>query len=73
LVPPKKLYRLIGEAIRTERKKAKLSQEKLAEIAELNRNYIGEVERGEKKIILETLSRIASALGLRMRDLIKEL
>jgi transcriptional regulator with XRE-family HTH domain len=50
-----------------------MSQEKLAEKADLNRNYIGEIERAEKNITLETLERIAKALGVRVRDLIDDL
>jgi transcriptional regulator with XRE-family HTH domain len=38
----------IGDAIRAYRKKAAFTQERLAEIVELNPKYIGEVERGEK-------------------------
>jgi transcriptional regulator with XRE-family HTH domain len=72
-VSPKKLYRVVGETIRAERRKAKFSQEKLAEKADLNRNYIGEVERAEKKITLETLWKIAEALDLDVRDLLKNL
>ena len=72
-MPPKKLYRILGESIRAERKKAKLSQEKLAEKADLNRNYIGEIERAEKKITLETLWKVAKALNLRIRDLTRNL
>ncbi|HEY5233024.1 MAG TPA: helix-turn-helix transcriptional regulator [Verrucomicrobiae bacterium] len=63
----------MGEKIRTERKKVRLSQEKLAEKADLNRNYIGEIERAEKKITLETLWKIAKALGVRIRDLVADL
>lgn len=73
MVFSKKIYRILGERIRTERKKAKLSQEKLAEKADLNRNYIGEIERAEKKITIETLWRIAKALNLRVRDIVDEL
>jgi len=69
----KKLYKILGEKIRTERKKVRLSQEKLAEKADLNRNYIGEIERAEKKITLETLWKIAKALGVRIRDLVADL
>jgi transcriptional regulator with XRE-family HTH domain len=47
-----------------------LSQEQLAEKADLTRNYIGDIERAEKKITLETLARIAKALKCRVRDLI---
>ncbi len=50
-----------------------MSQEKLAEKANLSRNYIGEIERAEKKITLETLQQIAKALGVRVRDLIGDL
>ena len=60
----------MGEAIRVERKKAGLSQEELAEKVNLTRNYIGTIERAERKITLETLARIAKALKRRVRDLI---
>jgi transcriptional regulator with XRE-family HTH domain len=60
----------LGEAVRIRRKKARLSQEQLAEKADLTRNYIGDVERAEKKITLETLVKIAKALKCRVRDLV---
>jgi transcriptional regulator with XRE-family HTH domain len=47
-----------------------MSQEKLAEKANLHRNYIGEIERAEKKATVETLAKIAKGLGVRLRDLI---
>ena len=49
-----------------------MSQEKLAEKAGVHRNYIGEIERSEKKATLETLAKIANALGARLRDLVDE-
>jgi transcriptional regulator with XRE-family HTH domain len=70
VVSPQKLYRIVGETIRVERKRAGLSQEELAEKADLNRNYIGEIERAEKKITLETLQRIGKVLKLRITDLL---
>lgn len=70
MVSSQKLYRVVGETIRVERRRAGLSQEELAEKADLNRNYIGEIERAEKKITLETLQRIAKALKLRITDLV---
>ena len=73
VAPGQKLYRILGEKIRAERKKADFSQEQLAEKADLNRNYIGEIERAEKKITVETLWKISKALGLRVRDLVDEL
>jgi transcriptional regulator with XRE-family HTH domain len=65
----RRIYRILGEAVRTRRKKARLSQEQLAEKADLTRNYIGDIERAEKKITLETLAKIAKALKCRVRDL----
>jgi len=65
--------RALGEAIRTFRKKAKLTQERLAERADLNYKYLGEVERGEKTISVEALARIAQALNVRMAQLIEKL
>jgi transcriptional regulator with XRE-family HTH domain len=54
--------RLIGDAIRFRRKKAGYTQEKLAEMVDLNPKYIGEIERGEKIISIEALLRIAKAV-----------
>ena len=53
---------IIGDAIRSYRKTAGLTQEKLAEAVELNPKYIGEIERGEKIISIEALLRIAKAV-----------
>ena len=66
----RRIYRSVGEAVRVERKKACLSQEELAEKADFTRNYIGDIERGEKKATVEALARIAKALKCRVRDLV---
>jgi transcriptional regulator with XRE-family HTH domain len=63
----------LGEAIRTFRKKANLTQERLAERADLNYKYLGEVERGEKTISVEALARIAQALNVRIAELVEKL
>jgi len=60
----------LGQAIRAYRKKAKLTQERLGELADLNSIYIGEVERMEKTISVDALARIAAALKVRLRDLV---
>jgi len=58
---------LIGGAIRLHRRKARLTQEKLSEAADLNPKYLGEVERGEKIISIEALLRIAKAIKTPIR------
>jgi transcriptional regulator with XRE-family HTH domain len=66
------LYQVLGEKIRDERIKMGLSQEDLAEKSSLTRNYIGQIERAEKRIHLETLAKIAKALKVRLRDLVAD-
>lgn len=62
--------RIVGEKIRAYRKQAGLTQEKLAEKADLHHNFIGEVERGNMEISLGSLFKIAKALNIRVRDLV---
>ena len=59
----------LGQKIRIERQKRKLSQQKLAEIADLNRNFIGMVERGETNITVKNLESIANAFKINIQDL----
>ncbi len=59
----------LGQKIRIERMKRKMSQEKLAELAELNRNFIGMVERGESNITVKNLENIAHAFGMDIKEL----
>jgi transcriptional regulator with XRE-family HTH domain len=64
--------RAVGETIRSYRKQGRLSQEKLAEKADLNPKYLSEVERGCANISLDALVRIAKALGIPTVDLLRE-
>jgi len=65
---PKKIF---GENVRRLRKKAGWSQEKLAEIAELHRTYIGAIERGERNVSLENIVCIARSLRVAPSELLK--
>ena len=60
--------KLLGAAIRHYRKRVNLTQEKLAERADLNPKYLGEIERGEKIISIEALLRIAKAVRVPIRS-----
>ncbi len=59
----------LGLKIRVERQKKKISQEKLAELADLNRNFIGMIERGETNVTVKNLENIANALELDIKEL----
>ncbi len=63
--PPDSLTRDIGRRVRVLRAERGWSQEVLAELAGLHRNYIGHVERGEIHVSVVQLARIAEAFGLR--------
>jgi transcriptional regulator with XRE-family HTH domain len=54
--------RAFGQAVRALRLRAGLSQEALAEKADLHRTYVGSVERGERNISLLNIYALAGAL-----------
>jgi len=59
-----------GQNVRQRRLKLELSQEKLAEAAGLHFTYVSSVERGERNISLENISKLANALGCTPADLV---
>lgn len=60
--------RQFGESVRKLRKAAGLSQEELADLAELDRSYVGCVERGERNLSIENVCRLAKAMGVSPSD-----
>lgn len=52
-----------GERLRALRLAAGLTQEKLAERADVHATYVGQLERGEKNATIESVCRLARALG----------
>jgi len=58
-----------GNRVRQERVKRNLSQEELAEKADMHRTYIGMIERAEKNITLLNIKKIANALKLPLSKL----
>jgi transcriptional regulator with XRE-family HTH domain len=59
---------LIGQRILELRKEKALSQESLANIAEVDRTYMTGVETGKRNISVEVLLRIITALGTTYKD-----
>lgn len=60
-----------GYAIRKRRQQLEMTQTKLAELANLNRSYLSELERGLTSISLERAERLAQALKCSLLDLLK--
>lgn len=58
--------------MREQREARGWSQELLAERADLNRSYLGEVERGDAVPSLATAAKLASALEIRLSGLLSE-
>lgn len=56
--------------VKFERIKKGLSQEQLAYEADLNRNTIGKIERGEVSPTIETLEKLAEAFGIEFLELV---
>ncbi len=69
LAKGKKYTKKVGMNVKLARIKAGLNQEELAEKADLSRETIGAVERGEKSPTIETIGSIADALGIEIHKL----
>ncbi|HPV32291.1 MAG TPA: helix-turn-helix transcriptional regulator [Methylotenera sp.] len=62
----------LGVAIREARKAQGLSQEALAEKADIDRSYMGGIERGEHNLAIMNLLKIAKALSMKASSLLDE-
>lgn len=59
----------LGQTIRELRLSKGISQEQLALISEVDRSYVGRVERGDNNVAVLTLARLAAALGMTVAKL----
>jgi len=50
-----------------------ITQEKLAEKADVHHNFIGELERGNMNCSLDSLVKLAKALGVQVRELVADI
>ena len=61
--------KFLGQRLRELRKQRGHSQERLGDRSSLSGKFIGEVERGEKSISMDSLYRVANALGVSISEL----
>ena len=62
----------LGKAIRRVRQAKDISQEKLALMAEVDRSYVGRVERGDNNVAILTLLKLAMAMDISVAKLMLE-
>jgi transcriptional regulator with XRE-family HTH domain len=60
-----------GKALRRRRQKLGVSQEAFADMCQLDRTYIGGIERGERNVALVNLEKIAKALQIPITQLFR--
>lgn len=68
----KDIYQVLGQRVRVYRQKLDWTQEELGERSGFHPSFIGQIERGTKKISLATLGRLSKALRVKMSGLLGE-
>ncbi len=63
------LYRQVGERVKAHRKLARLTQDQLAQKANLSVHYLSRIETGSAAPTLDSLERVAEALGAQIGEL----
>lgn len=58
-----------GKVIRELRKEKGLSQEAFADLAGIDRSYMGHIERGEKNITLSKIYQLSAALNVSVSEI----
>ena len=61
-----------GLLVREQRKLKKISQEKLAFLSNIDRSYMGRIERGEVNITIEKIYELAKSLDVSVKDLLPD-
>lgn len=64
--------RIFAENLRKARLAKELSQEDLAELANLHRTYVGSIERAERNVSIDNMERLAAAAGVTLPSLLQE-
>ncbi|QQG44549.1 MAG: helix-turn-helix transcriptional regulator [Candidatus Roizmanbacteria bacterium] len=64
-------YRRLGNRVTLERRRKKLSQEQLAESAEIDRTYLARIEEGKANPSIKVLNKISAKLKIKVADLLK--
>lgn len=66
------IYKILGRKVREERKRAGLTLDALAERAEISGAFVAHIEAGRKNASLDTVTKLAHALGLSLGEMLGE-
>lgn len=66
------ILKSFGVAVRRMRLLNGISQETFADLCDLHRTYVSDIELGKRNVSLENIDRIANALGISTSELFKE-
>jgi transcriptional regulator with XRE-family HTH domain len=69
---PDGVLKLLGGAIRRARSECQMSQEALADLAEIDRSHMGRIERGERNVTILNLRKIAKSFDKTMAQLLED-
>ncbi|MBU2580935.1 MAG: helix-turn-helix domain-containing protein [Alphaproteobacteria bacterium] len=67
------LRRILAQNLRRVRQERSLTQEELADLAGINRNYVGMIEREENAATVDVLESLAKALSIEAADLLAKI
>jgi transcriptional regulator with XRE-family HTH domain len=63
----------VGRALRARRQAAGMSQDQFADHIDMHRAYYAAIERGEKKVTLKTLKRVADGLQVSISEILRDI
>lgn len=66
------MYKNLGRRVRQQRELAKLTQDELAEMANISLSFLGHIERGTRKASLDTVVRLSNALNVSPNILLQD-
>ncbi len=67
------IKKLFGIRVKTMRKSLGLSQEKMGDLARLDRTYIADIERGKRNVSLHVIQKISIAFNTSISELLKDI
>ena len=68
-IPKGEIQKILGQSIRKHRERVDLTQEELSEKSQVHRTYLADIERGTRNPSIETVRRLALALGVSISEI----